>query len=64
MARQCDVCAKKRNLARKLNKLRGKYNPTKKRPQKPNLQYVKLASGKRLLVCTKCRKTLVKNNLV
>jgi ribosomal protein L28 len=70
--KQCKICAKKRNLARRLNKLRGKYNPApKKRKQKPNLQWVKIPigikkpmfknfAGKRILACTKCIKTLAK----
>ena len=67
----CKICAKKRNLARRLKKLRGKYNPTMKRKQKPNLQWLKVPigikkpifrdfAGKRILVCTKCIKTLAK----
>ncbi len=67
----CKICAKKRNLARRLKKLRGKYNPTMKRKQKPNLQWVKVPieikkpifkdfAGKRILACTKCIKTLAK----
>lgn len=39
-------------------KLRGKYNPTKKRIQKPNLQWTKLASGERVKACAKCIKRL------
>ncbi len=69
--KQCQICAKKRNLARRLKKLRGKYNPTMKRKQKPNLQWVKVPigtkkpvfkdfAGKRILACTKCIKTLDK----
>ncbi len=67
----CKICAKKRNLARRLKKLRGKYNPTIKRKQKPNLQWLKVPigikkpifrdfAGKRILACTKCIKTLGK----
>ncbi len=67
----CPICAKKRNLARRLKKLRGKYNPTIKRKQKPNLQWVRIPigikkpifkdfAGKRILACTKCIKTLAK----
>jgi ribosomal protein L28 len=69
--KRCKICAKKRNLARRLNKLRGKYNPSLKRKQKPNLQWVKIPieikkpvfkdfAGKRILACTKCIKTLAK----
>ena len=69
--KQCQICAKKRNLARRLNKLRGKYNPTDKRKQKPNLQWVTVPVGiknklfkdfigKRVLLCTKCIKAMGK----
>ena len=69
--KRCKICAKKRNLARRLKKLRGKYNPTIKRKQKPNLQWLKVPigikkpifrdfAGKRILACTKCIKTLAK----
>lgn len=69
--KRCKICAKKRNLARRLKKLRGKYNPTMKRKQKPNLQWLKVPigikkpifrdfAGKRILACTKCIKTLGK----
>jgi len=47
-------------MAGKLNKLRGKYNPTAKKRKYPNLQWVRLPSGKRVLACTKCIKTLAK----
>lgn len=52
-------------------KLRGKYNPTTKRKQKPNLQKVRVPegikrkeyqeyAGEKVLMCTKCRKTMFK----
>jgi ribosomal protein L28 len=42
-------------------KLRGKYNPTNSSRKKANLQYaVDPKTGKRLLVCTKCLRTLSK----
>ena len=44
----------------KLVKLRGKYNPTGKTRKQPNLQWVKLPSGKRVKACTKCIKALSK----
>jgi len=58
-------------MARRLNKLRGKYNPTDKRKQKPNLQWVRIPigikkplfkdfAGKRILACTKCIKAIGK----
>ncbi|MDP4007356.1 MAG: L28 family ribosomal protein [bacterium] len=60
MAQICAKCGKGRNIAWRLVKLRGKYNPTAKRIQKPNLQWTKLATGERVKVCTKCKKTLVR----
>ncbi|MCK4453972.1 hypothetical protein KAU51_01320 [Candidatus Parcubacteria bacterium] len=71
MAKQCAVCKKTGLMARKLNKLRGKYNPTPKKRKYPNLQWVKVPidverkafrkfAGKRILACTKCIKTLSK----
>jgi ribosomal protein L28 len=69
--RKCQICEKKRALAWRLKKLRGKYNPTIKRKQKPNLQWVGVPSnikkqaykqfaGKRILACTKCIKAMSK----
>jgi len=69
--KQCAICQKRRNLAWRLKKLRGKYNPTIKRKQKPNLQWVRIPigikkplyrefAGKRILACAKCIKTLSK----
>jgi len=42
MAKQCAICGKKRKVVWKRKKLRGKYNPTTKRIQKPNLQWVRV----------------------
>jgi ribosomal protein L28 len=47
-------------MVQKLVKLRGKYNPTIKKRKKPNLQWVKLPSGERVLACTKCIKSVGK----
>lgn len=60
MANQCALCGKKSIKVWRLVKLRGKYNPTVKRKQKPNLQWVKLSDGKRVKACTKCIKSLSK----
>lgn len=60
MAKQCAICGKKSMMVWRRIKLRGKYNPTVKRKQKPNLQWVKLSSGKRVLACTKCIKAMAK----
>lgn len=66
MARQCPICDKIRNRAWRRIKLRGKFNPTTKRTQQPNLQWVVLSQksakkagltvGKRIKACTKCIK--------
>ena len=73
MARQCEICEKRGLIVWNRNKLRGKYNPTVKRKQRPNLQQVlvpvglktkkqefKQAEGKKVLICSKCRKTILK----
>ncbi|HID11545.1 MAG TPA: hypothetical protein EYP17_09645 [Candidatus Latescibacteria bacterium] len=71
--RQCVICGKKRILVYRRKKLRGKYNPTTKRVQSPNLQWLKVPSnikknafqkfaGKRILACTKCIKSLSKDS--
>jgi len=68
MAQVCEICKKGTNLAWRLVKLRGKYNPTVKRRQKPNLQWTRLPassaggpSGKRVKACAKCIKALTKD---
>ena len=60
MSRRCAICGKKPQMVRKLNKLRGKYNPTPKKKKYPNLQWVKLDNKKRVKACAKCIKTLTK----
>lgn len=73
MAKECVICGKGSLTARKLNKLRGKYNPTPKKRRYPNLQWLLVPSdvkhknykeyaGKRVLACAKCIKTLSKPN--
>ncbi|MFA6190230.1 MAG: 50S ribosomal protein L28 [Candidatus Staskawiczbacteria bacterium] len=52
----CTICGKKSSMKTVLVKLRGKYNPTTKVRTKPNLQWLRLSSGKRILSCTKCIK--------
>lgn len=66
MAKQCPVCEKIRNRAWRRVKLRGKFNPTTKRSQQPNLQWVilneksakkaGLTAGERIKACAKCIK--------
>ena len=58
MSRVCAICGKKYNKAVRRVKLRGKYNPTIKRRQYPNLQWATLPSGERVKVCAKCLKSL------
>ena len=71
MAKQCKICGKGSLMGRKLKKLRGKYNPTKKVRKYPNLQWLRIPTditlkkykefaGQRILTCTKCKKTLYK----
>ncbi len=60
MAKKCDICNKGSRMVWRLKKLRGKYNPTIKKRKYPNLQWVRLASGKRVKACTKCIKAMAK----
>lgn len=59
--RKCEICGKTYTVKTIRKKLRGKYNPTSKQRKYPNLQWVRLSSGKRVKACTKCIKTLSKN---
>ena len=56
----CTICGKKSEMGGYLVKLRGKYNPTKKKRRYPNLQWTRLFSGKRVLACAKCIKAMAK----
>jgi len=60
MSQICELCKKQKKKAGRWVKLRGKYNPSPKRFQKINLQWVTLATGKRVKACTKCIKALQK----
>jgi ribosomal protein L28 len=61
MPRECAICGKKSKKVWRRVRLRAeKFNPTIKRWQYPNLQWVRLASGKRVKACAKCIKTLGK----
>lgn len=60
MPKQCAICGKKYINSITLVKLRGKYNPTAKKKKYPNLQWVRLASGKRVKACVRCIKALHK----
>jgi ribosomal protein L28 len=57
--RKCARCEKTSQMqgARKL--LRGHYNPVNWSRKYPNLQYATV-DGKRMLICTKCLRTLHK----
>jgi ribosomal protein L28 len=59
MAKSCAVCGKQSQMSTTRVKLRGKYNPTSKTRRYPNLQWARLADGKRTKVCTRCIKKLV-----
>lgn len=56
----CSICGKKSQMGGYLVKLRGKYNPTKKKRRYPNLQWTRLLNGKRVLACAKCIKAVAK----
>jgi ribosomal protein L28 len=58
MSRICDICSKKSVVVTVRKKLRSKYNPTTKKRKYPNLQWVKLANGKKVKACAKCIKKL------
>ncbi len=60
MPKQCAICGKKYIKSITLVKLRGKFNPTGIKRKHPNIQWVRLASGKRVKACTQCIKTLHK----
>ena len=60
MTRICTICGKKSTLIVPRKKLRGKYNPTGKKRKYPNLQWVRLVSGKRVKACAKCIKAMAK----
>ena len=57
---KCYFCGKTSIMGGGRKKLRGKYNPTGKKRKYPNLQWAKLASGKRVKACAKCIKTQTK----
>jgi len=60
MSRRCAICGKKSMVAVTRKKLRGNYNPTSKKRKYPNLQWVRIANGKRVKACAKCIKTMSK----
>jgi len=59
--KQCAICGKKSMMVWRRVRFRAeKYNPTVKKRKQPNLQWVKLSSGKRVKACAKCIKALNK----
>ena len=60
MAKKCSICGKSSIMVGNLEKLRGKYNPTKRTRKYPNLQWTKTPDGKRILACAKCIKATAK----
>jgi len=64
MARICELCGKKSQKVVRYKKVRSKINPTTTNRQKPNLQWVKLANGKRVKACARCIKTLTRKGLI
>jgi len=56
MSRICEICGKSSVIVVTRKKSKSKYNPTTKKRKYPNLQWVKLANGKRVKACTKCIK--------
>ncbi|MCL4399954.1 hypothetical protein M1506_01620 [Patescibacteria group bacterium] len=59
--RQCAVCGKSYKMGGTRIKLRGKFNPTNWTKKQANLQWARIPDvKKRVLVCTKCIKTLNK----
>lgn len=59
--KKCSICEKGSILVQKRVKFRGKYNPTIKKRKKPNLQWLKLPSGERIIACAKCIKSVAKD---
>ncbi|RJQ36031.1 hypothetical protein C4552_04870 [Candidatus Parcubacteria bacterium] len=56
--RACPLCGKSSIIGGTRKLLRGHYNLTKTERKYPNLQWVRLASGRRVKACTRCLKTL------
>jgi ribosomal protein L28 len=56
MAQTCSICGKGSMMGRRYKKLMSKYNPGPMKRKYPNLQWLRLPSGKRVLACAKCIK--------
>lgn len=63
MARVCEICGKKSQKVIRYKKSRSKINPTATARQKPNLQFFKMADGRKVKACAKCIKTLTRKGL-
>ncbi|MGC8981495.1 MAG: large ribosomal subunit protein bL28 [Minisyncoccia bacterium] len=63
MGKVCEICGKGRIKAVKRKKTRSKYNPTNFYFQKPNLQLFTLPNGKRIKICTRCKKAILKGKI-
>lgn len=57
----CPVCKKVTRTGGVRKLLRGNYNPTGKRKRHPNLQWAVLPNGKRMKMCTNCKKSGAKD---
>jgi ribosomal protein L28 len=64
MSPKCEICGKRRMKVGRRIKSRSKFNPTEKKFKKPNLHYYKLPSGKKVLLCAKCRKKIKKDSKI
>ena len=54
MSQVCSICGKKPIIAGKRKLLIGHYNPMAKRWVYPNLQWLRLETGKRVKACVQC----------
>ncbi|MDD3491457.1 MAG: L28 family ribosomal protein [Candidatus Pacebacteria bacterium] len=61
MPRICGICGKTYQKAVRYRKIRSVFNPVARHRQHPNLQWFRMPDGKRMLICTSCRKRLVKD---
>lgn len=64
MTKICKLCGKSRFKVVRRIKTRSKYNPVSTYFQKPNIQWFTLKNGKRIKICTKCRKRLIKSGSI
>lgn len=61
--RQCEVCKKGSLIKTSRQLLRGHYNPVNTQRKYPNLQKVRISDEGRVLVCMKCRKSILKGKV-